>query len=73
MGLDVCMVPAPFCAVQYINDGRDLSVDETQQVGHKRRVRVNNAKLYQTCSLDGPSDFQPFHNLAIRALLQVDT
>lgn len=54
---DLWMESAPFCAMQYINDGRCLPVDEALQSECVRNVCKTNEEFYKKTSLDRPADF----------------
>lgn len=65
---DVWIALASFCALPYINDGRNLLGDETPELERVQHVRNIDGEFYQTQSPDYTSDFQSLRVLGTFAL-----
>lgn len=55
---DMRIIPASFCVMRYINDGRYLTVEKAPYVGNLRHVQNINAEFFQTQSPGVAAGFQ---------------
>lgn len=67
----VWIVPAPFCAMHFVKDGRYLSGDEAPEAEKLGKERKNNVEFYQTESPSSATSFRSYKILAVRALRNV--
>lgn len=68
----VWIVPAPFCAMLYINDILHLPGDATPEAEQVRQVHKNDVDFYQTWSLDSASDLTSSGILAVHCKRNID-
>lgn len=62
---NVWILPAPFCAMRYVNNGRYLTADDDQELDHVRNMPKNNVELYRSRFWEGPFCVQSHRILAI--------
>lgn len=62
-----CIVPAPFCAMRYNNDGRYLPGVTTLEAGRLAKLREKTVLVLQGRLSKLPNGFSTFKILSVRA------